>query len=406
MRKWFPLLLCLVFLLTGCAQAELTQPAPSAGAQEAPIPAEKKAPFEDDYKALWDALENSYPYLPYLAEQGLDVHGIYDRYALALPSVTDEGAFYGMLRRMLAELKNFAHLDVVSPEMYRSYYSIYVLGDVVSEEYSRPFAEILQDARLSGRYQPPASPDSGGQHPGTSRYPDVAVQYFPNCKTLYLQIPSFAQELVERDRDIVYDALARYPESEHIIFDITGNSGGSDYYWMHNLVAPFGGRHEFSFRTFFKSSPLVKKYYGAVLSSPVSDLDDAPAWVEKMGLDRFFVSELVLPDPSAPRETLPGGIDRWLLISENVFSASDKFAGFCKATGWATVVGTRTAGDGLGSAPILLLLPDSGLLIRFSSMAGENPDGSINAVAGTNPDAVCPGGELPLNRCLELIRGE
>ena len=96
---------------------------------------------------------------------------------------------------------------------------------------------------------------------------------------------------------------------------------------------------------------------------------------------------------------------RWVLIDGGVYSSADKFACFCRSTGWATLVGTRTSGDGMGATPVLILLPESGLLVRFSVMAGENPDGSINAAAGTAPDLLCIRDVLPLNRCLEEIRG-
>ncbi|WP_081673512.1 S41 family peptidase [Butyrivibrio sp. FC2001] len=97
-------------------------------------------------------------------------------------------------------------------------------------------------------------------------------------------------------------------------------------------------------------------------------------------------------------------IKKWVLTSNNVFSASEIFVCFCKATGWAKLVGRKTLGDGLGTTPVMLVLPDSGLLIRFSGGVGENPDGSINAVAGTNPDIMCIKDETPLDRCLEEIR--
>ncbi len=92
-----------------------------------------------------------------------------------------------------------------------------------------------------------------------------------------------------------------------------------------------------------------------------------------------------------------------MLTGPKVYSASDKFAYFCKSTGWATLVGAQTGGDGLGSTPILIILPDSGLLIRFSCTAGENTDGSMNAILGTAPDVVTTKNETALKRCLKLI---
>lgn len=365
--------------------------------------------YKADFDLLWEELTNSYPYLPYLREQGVDVESIHDSYAAELSSMDNGGKFAGMLQRMFSELNNFAHLGLVSPEMYQDYYYIYVLNDdIMPAELSSRYVEVLQDPGLSARYTTQdigEADDTAGSNFG---FPDVAVHYYLDCRALYLQIPSFAQEIVQRDSSLIEDVMLKYPEAEHIIFDITGNSGGSDYYWMENLVAPFGGSYSYSYRNFFRLSDIYEDYYPDLEALPVSELDDAPEWTELMELDHYYVTSMVLPDDDKDSGVVPvsKNLKRWVLISPQVYSASEKFASFCKATGWATLVGTTTSGDGLGTTPVLILLPESGLLVRFSYFVGENPDGSINAVRGTRPDEVCIKGALPLNRCLELIREE
>lgn len=58
---------------------------------------------------------------------------------------------------------------------------------------------------------------------------------------------------------------------------------------------------------------------------------------------------------------------------------------FCKNSGFATLVGTTTNGDGGVADPLLLALPNSGLLIRFSIFYGLNADGAGNEATGTTP---------------------
>ena len=368
-------------------------------------PDKSRMRFEADFNLLWEELTDSYPYLPYLREQGTDTDSIYERYSAELASADHEAGFAGMLQRMFSELGNFAHLSLVTPELYRNYHYIYAAGsDPAAEPPSGKFNSMLRDPRLWAGYKAPECPETERDVATQSRYPKTAVHYYDDCKALYLQLPSFAQEIVDRDRSVVGDALKKYPEAEHIIFDITGNSGGSDYYWMENLVAPFGGRYEFNYRNFFRESDIYHEYYSDLEAQVVSGLEDAPAWAELMGLDRYYESTLVLPEEGSVPSSRIGNIRRWVLIGSRVYSASEKFASFCKATGWAMLVGRRTSGDGLGATPVLILLPDSGLLVRFSYFAGENPDGSLNAAAGTQPDVICVKNTLPLTRCLELIR--
>ena len=356
------------------------------------------SPYTRDYDYLWDELENSYPYLAYLRDDmNIDLDEIRARYAKEAEAAADEDDFAQILQKMFSELNNFAHLDLVTPEMYQGYYYAYVYDN--NYVFDRmPFTEILQDSRISKIYVKPETPE---EHILEIKdlYPDVWVQYYTDCNALYLRIPSFAHELIERDGIVINDALAKYPETKNIIFDITNNAGGSDYYWERNLVAPLGGSYSVSYRSYFKKSDITDRYYGDYESNDIPD--DAPEWVAQLGLDRCFENRWTLPEEKSEEKD----IKKWVLTSENVYSAADKFVNFCKQTGWATVVGTRTSGDGLQSTPILLLLPDSGLLVRFSAIAGENPGGNMNA-AGTMPDIVCVKNENALDRCLEIIRGE
>jgi C-terminal processing protease CtpA/Prc len=77
---------------------------------------------------------------------------------------------------------------------------------------------------------------------------------------------------------------------------------------------------------------------------------------------------------------------RWVIIDDSVYSSADSFSAFCKATGWATLVGQATHGDGQGTSAVLISLPNTGLLVRFSGIAAETPDGTLNAVTGIIPD--------------------
>lgn len=69
-----------------------------------------------------------------------------------------------------------------------------------------------------------------------------------------------------------------------------------------------------------------------------------------------------------------------------VFSASEGLAAFAKSTGFATVVGERTGGDGLGIEPILAVLPNSKVVFSFSLEMGLVADGSCNEEVKTVPD--------------------
>ena len=128
-----------------------------------------------------------------------------------------------------------------------------------------------------------------------------------------------------------------------------------------------------------------------------------PDWVSELKLDRCILENPEEIEPEPIDEDLPGmDAKRWVIVSGYVYSSSEKFAIYCKSTGWATLVGTTTGGDGIGVTPVFAKLDRTGLLIRFTADVGLNPTtGQPSAFSGTVPDY--PGG---LDACLELIRSQ
>ena len=82
------------------------------------------------------------------------------------------------------------------------------------------------------------------------------------------------------------------------------------------------------------------------------------------------------------------------------------FAVFCQETGFATLVGSPTGGDGIGALdPVFLQLPNSGILVQFTMMFGLNGDGSSSEETGTTPDILSPAGEPALVTALRAMEG-
>ena len=78
----------------------------------------------------------------------------------------------------------------------------------------------------------------------------------------------------------------------------------------------------------------------------------------------------------------------YLLVDDSVYSSSETLASFCKETGLAKLVGTKTGGDGIGIDPIQINLPNSGYVLRFPNNLGVTSSGSINELDKTSPDII------------------
>ena len=96
----------------------------------------------------------------------------------------------------------------------------------------------------------------------------------------------------------------------------------------------------------------------------------------------------------------------WMLVDGAVFSSSEYAAMMTKATGFATLVGTATGGDGIGTDPLPVVLPNSKIIVRYSEFYGVTNDGAGSQEFGTEPDILCRAGETPLEACLRAIAAE
>ena len=411
-KRGLVFLIAALFLL-GCARPaqeetpiESEEPVPFAE-ELTPEPSKfaalnREARYANDYLFLWETLETDYPFLPYLKEKGIDVDEIRERYAERVNGIEDDEALLNCLVSMFEELKNTAHLSVITPGRYQTMYSIFVLNPQAASPINEPWREALTDPALSPIYAPPEEGSYDAyQSAESSSDPKVGAVWYEDCKTLLLTVPTFAQTSVERDRDVIHDMILAYPEAENIVFDITENGGGSDAYWIQNIVGRFGESYGLYWREFYRDTPLNRTVVESRGDSQaVSELKDAPEWAISMGLDRYFSGrQSVAAGGSKP---IHGTAKRWVVVDETVYSSSETFVIFCKQTGWATVVGRHTGGDGLGFDPVLVMLPDSGILFRFSNTAGETPDGAMT-VDGTEPDIVLDTEPLS-DGLLELIR--
>ena len=376
-------LLCALLLLCGCgaaAQPESTEPVrPETSEPSAPTEAPAESgPFSADYELAWQALEEDYPYLDYLRGKGVNVDMIRERFAEQVKDIRDVDDFARLLDRVFKGLGNTAHLDLVSRPFFALMYNSYVLNP---DPFHAPWADTMREAAQAGYYAVPDETNSE-EYDGLDHRPPVGVMYYKEYRTLCITMEIFLDTLVERDRDVIWQAVARYPEAEHIVFDITRNSGGSDRYWMQNIVAPFGDDYSVDARLYFKDSPRNRLILdGLTESCPIAEAENPAPWAEQYGLDRYFT--MTMEVEGQPK--VQSDAKRWVLVSGVVYSASEQFTQFCKATGWATVIGKQTGGDGIGFDPILVLLPDSGLLFRFSNTAGETADGRMS-IEGTTPD--------------------
>lgn len=224
-------------------------------------------------------------------------------------------------------------------------------------------------------------------------------------KIAYIKVRSFSGfPDSSNDEKTIGEFFEKTKDYENIIIDITGNSGGTTDYlncFMPILKKTLVVTRYMLFKMGDNSSPYINEEY----SNEIQPIDKLPEFLNLNQEDKKENTHFAKRVDSFKSLPNPVRGKVWLLVDDKVFSASEYFTILCKSSKEVTIVGKNTSGDGLSAVdPILMILPNSKVAMRYSVDYGLNEDGSCNAECGTKPDIVSPDGEDPLTTCLKTIR--
>lgn len=372
-----------------------------------------------DFEALCTILDESYPFWNEAEQAGIDKDSLYDMYRSNIEKTKTDIEFFKEMNYFLREFQGMGHLSVLDGYMYRLYtdtvsasegmltekeaQAIEPLITVLTNPVCQNTYELLDQSHegfrstigLKEEYQTASSTVD------SEETPQLVTDILSGSNVAYLQIPTFELANYQRDQAVLTDFFAEIKDIPNLIIDLRGNGGGSDLYWEDLLVKPNA-----------KKSLISERYYLLNMNQTTSGYVSASGFLleplastketflsEYTGTFSHYITDTTTFETAD--NPYPGKI--WLLVNEDVYSASENFAIFCKNTGFATVVGTTTGGDGGIADPMLFPLPNSGLIVRFSVFYGLNADGSGNEAIGTIPDIAVAETEDALDRCLTII---
>ena len=262
----------------------------------------------------------------------------------------------------------------------------------------------------------------------SSRQKMLMAEPMPELKiiddqTAVITVPTFGYATqMEKAGNLYIEYMKQVSDYENVIFDLKGNRGGISRFLYHNLIAPNIDEPLNSTNLrFFKmgkdiaDTELIPATEGGpwtyqfgyrkdtiYASAPLSEL---PKELEIENSDYGNADYFVRTDfsvlPRYDHKILKGNL--WVLTYPENYSAAEEFVSLCKDTGFATLVGKQTKGDGGGGMALRFVLPNSGLIGSVQSLWTLNEDGTNNSIEGTKPDLESPEGETPLETCLKAI---
>ena len=381
----------------------------------------------EDFDYLYKSLKENYPYFGTLKRMyGVDLDEEYKNSRKSVENCKSEAEFYSIIENFTRKANMVGHLSAIAPFDYDWYVETYNSLDGIPQEYwgqmkkladaygnelsaksynrmGNIFWPVYDKVQAYYKAQENEKTEEDEGNINSQVYQNVQTKIIEEGKTAYRAVNSFDMGCYMDDKKLLFDFYEQVKDYENVIFDFTMNGGGGMSYFDDLIVAPnIDKTLSADVYQLAKAGSLNEEFIEVSAMDDISSLPKLP----KMNQDDLKELDAMLKDtyevkPLNESKMLNGKI--WILVSENVFSSSEYAAMFTKATGFATLVGTQTGGDGIGSDPIPVVMPNSGLIVRYSPIYGITSDGTGSQEFGTTPDIISPEGEDALTTCLKEI---
>lgn len=352
----------------------------------------------EDFNYLFKTIIENYPYLEVNKRmKGVDWEGNYDKYLEFVINSRTDKIFFERLESALWGLGN-GHTHMMRKETVEnfreSYKPIKEQGGWQGINY-----DILNHPFVLRRYGIEDKLEDGvdkEENTNAKVIKNAEVQDIIGGKVAYIKIPKMIQPWeMAYDKELVGGYLMKIKDYPVLIIDIRGNGGGNSSYWSEYLLPqiidqPYSARQYL----FYKDGEYNRKYFEAnhipqykipkVNNLETKKLTNLPD--EILSDFTYYQTFQQVIRPTETSIQFKGNI--YLLVDEVVYSSAEMLAMFVKESGLATLVGKKTGGDGIGSDPLLAMLPNSGYVFRFSKELGTTGDGTCNEEHKTIPDYI------------------
>ena len=367
--------------------------------------------FEDciaDYEVFWDFIYNEYPFTEVCERKGADLKKIKEdgykkiEYSAPIDSQNTYISFYAKLCEDITSRYFTGHL-------YPASISDYEYAMTTSDSYFKLYDVDLMNSfyRVKPHYYYINS------RIGYRGVVKADIKIIEEGKIAYVRIDSFwsggyAKEYIQYKKDMKKFFLDT-EKYKHIIIDVSNNGGGDVKCYDSDILSYNNIGRNIRQKIYFLCSKNKYTELNPSFKNNQIDIKEVPN-IKNANTKKNTIA-LYEEDAASFQELAPGYAppkDRkyWLLISGKTASAADRLAGLCKASGFATLVGSNTGGLGHNGrhSPIYMMLPKSGLLIKFDPLYGLNSEGYCADEFGTAPDIYNLPGKDALETCLEEIR--
>ncbi|WP_234414297.1 S41 family peptidase [Paenibacillus sp. CAA11] len=353
----------------------------------------------EDFEYMYKIIEENYPFLAvnkrmnnvdWLANKSV----YWDRIKMTR---SDQG-FQRTIKQILKELNN-GHTSALNTLAFQKYKNIYSESAKQGQSL-QPWLDVFLQPKVLSRYTDASTSElkSSVDSEPSINTATATTEIIKDGKVAYIRIPTLDHNQIKPDIEIIQPFLEKVRNYQTLIIDIRGNSGGDSAYWSEYVVPMLSNTtikyHWYlAFRGGKYSIPFIEAKYQRSFNQmhPISQLqqEKLPNLPPEILTDftRYIKEERQIK----PKQSVHFTGHIYLLVDRVVYSSSDMWANFAKQTGWATLVGESTGGDGLGWDPAMFYLPNSGIVIRLPLALGLRADGAIEDEVTVTPSILVTG---------------
>lgn len=349
----------------------------------------------EDFEYMYKIINDGYPFLKVNKRlNNIDWAKNKKIYREKIKNTKTDEEFVKAMSLIVSDL-NSGHAEVIDDENIYKVYRDILIGN--------GWYDFWDDEKVVNRYKSIGSTFNAPEDIIPEK--DIILEDVILGEVGYMYIPQMKSDYNRREKDIqvIENYIKTLKNHRTLIIDIRGNMGGDDSYWE-SIVSKLINQDmtRTGYMLFRENNDVISNYMDKRIDKntlyrinelPKKVIKNAP--IETLDMFTSFSKANFKIDASSEYK-FEGNI--YLLVDNTVFSSAEAFAIFCKDTGFATIVGERTAGDGGGIDPVLFSLKNSGLIVKMTSQMFLTGTGICNEEFKTIPDYKVSNCEITLNQ--------
>lgn len=364
---------------------------------------DRQSIYENDFDYAYDALEKYYAL--FYRNGTYDFLKNRDAYKKELKNIKTDREFFDRMNKILSDLDD-GHTNLLDSRQAHDIKETFTLAnDLYPKTVNYDLINYLFDTKISRFFD-----EIFGKSLADTQ--NIKVQDI-NKDIAYLKIRAMIDpesDAFADDLDLLKSYLKKSKNKRALIIDIRGNGGGNASYIYDYLYPMIMGKKDFKdtheyilFRTdeVFKYDPQYPEIKRVIKKIKESDFKYMEENIPFLKKDKDMMADLrknythIIFNPGYKNKEefkddykFDGNI--YLLVDRDVYSSAQVAAHFFKDNNLGVVIGEKTGGDGIGTSPAMVKLPNTNYILRFSHELGLRETGTIDETTYTIPDIEIP----------------